>query len=306
MEFSNDPASNTLSTRANRDDNAAIHPKITSRIVRLPTGEVVPALGQGTWHFAEDPEKRRDEIDALRLGLDLGMTLIDTAEMYADGAAEILVGEAISGRRDDVFLVSKVLPENATERGTVLACESSLRRLRTNRLDLYLLHWRGNIPLEETLAGFDALMAVGKIRHWGVSNFDVADMIELNNLALGRNPVTNQVLDNLARRGIELDLMPWCARRAIPIMAYSPIMQAQLLDDIMVNLVAARHDATPAQVALACVLRTKGVIAIPRAGRSSHVRENRGALDLALTDDDLADLDRAFPSPSEQQPLAMF
>jgi diketogulonate reductase-like aldo/keto reductase len=282
-----------------------IHPTTTNRTVRLPSGEVVPALGQGTWHLAEDPRKRRDEIAALRLGLDLGMTVIDTAEMYADGAAEILIGEAISGRRDDVFLVSKVLPENASERGTVVACENSLRRLRTDRLDLYLLHWRGTIPLEETLAGFDVLMATGKIRHWGVSNFDVADMTQLHNLTEGKNPLTNQVIYNLARRGIELDLMPWCLGRGIPIMAYSPIMQAELLDDVILNLVAARHDATPAQIALAWVLRNNGVIAIPRAGRPSHVRENRGALDLGLTGDDLAELDRAFPAPSEPKPLAM-
>jgi diketogulonate reductase-like aldo/keto reductase len=283
----------------------ASHPTKAERSVRLPTGQIVPALGQGTWQFAEDPRRWQDEIAALRLGLDLGMTLIDTAEMYGGGSAEILVGEAISGRRDGVFLVSKVLPGNASARGTVAACEGSLRRLRTDRLDLYLLHWRGNIPLEDTLSGFDALVAAGKIRSWGVSNFNAADMVELHNLTGGAGAATNQVLYNPVRRGIEFDLMPWCFERGIPIMAYSPIMQGELLDHRSLKQIAARHRATPAQVALAWVLRMTDVIAIPRAGRLSHVRENRGALDLQLTGADFSELDRAFPPPSKPQPLAM-
>ena len=275
------------------------------RMVRLPFGAVVPALGQGTWHFGEDPARRREEIAALQTGLDLGLALIDTAEMYGDGEAEILVGEAIDGRRDEVFLVSKVLPDNAGRRDVVIACERSLRRLRTDRLDLYLLHWRGNIPLEETLDGFNALVRAGKIRSWGVSNFDVLEMQELHALDGGADVATDQVLYNLMRRGIELDLMPWCFKRGIPIMAYSPVEQGRLLQNSVLVHVAARHGVTPAQVALAWVLRIAGVIAIPRAGRPAHVRDNRHALDLVLSADDLDELDRAFPAPAEPQPLAM-
>jgi diketogulonate reductase-like aldo/keto reductase len=275
------------------------------RAVRLPFGAVVPALGQGTWHLGEDRSRRRDQIAALRLGLDLGLTLIDTAEMYGDGEAEILAGEAIEGRRDEVFLVSKVLPENAGRRDVVAACERSLRRLGTDRLDLYLLHWRGNIPLEETLEGFNALVAAGKIRSWGVSNFDVLDMQELCNLDGGIDVATDQVLYNLTRRGIELDLMPWCLKRGIPIMAYSPIEQGRLLQNPALRQVAARRDATPAQIALAWVLRMENVIAIPRAGRPAHVRDNRRALDLSLSAADLNELDCAFPQPADPLPLAM-
>ncbi len=191
--------------------------------VALPCGETISALGQGTWHFAERPELRASEITSLRLGIDLGMTVIDTAEMYADGAAEVLVGKAIAGRRDDVFLVSKVLPQHATRRGTVLACQASLRRLGTDHLDLYLLHWRGPIPLEETLAGFADLVAAGLVRYWGVSNFDTPDMVELERLSHGRAVATNQVLYTVSRRGPEYDLLPWCRAHGIPIMAYSPI-----------------------------------------------------------------------------------
>src|SRR5712672_4585115 len=221
------------------------------RMTRLPSGEAIPSLGQGTWGMAEDVRRRKEEVAALRLGIDLGMTLIDTAEMDADGGAEVLVGEAIAGRRDELFLVSKVLPENATKRGTVAACEHSLRRLGTDRLDLYLMHWRGNVPLEATLDAFAGLVDAGKIRHWGVSNFDVIDMIELWGLAGGSEVATDQVLYNLTRRGIEYDLMPWCSNRHIPIMAYSPLEQGRLLDHSELKNVAARHNATPAQIALA-------------------------------------------------------
>ena len=275
------------------------------RTTRLPSGEAIPSLGQGTWGMAEDQRRRKDEIAALRLGFDLGMTLIDTAEMYADGGAEALVGEAIAGCRDELFLVSKVLPEHATRAGTVAACEHSLRRLGTDRLDLYLLHWRGNEPPEETLDAFAALIDAGKIRYWGVSNFDVVDMIELWKLDGGANVATDQVLYNLTRRGIEYDLMPWCRNRNIPIMAYSPIEQGRLLDDRELRHVAARHNATPAQVALAWVLRQDGVVAIPKAANIAHVREDYAALELHLTGEDLTALDRAFPAPTEAMPLAM-
>jgi diketogulonate reductase-like aldo/keto reductase len=271
----------------------------------LPSGELVPVLGMGTWHLAERRSRRDDEIKALRLGLDLGMTLIDTAEIYADGAAEELTGEAIAGRRNEVFLVSKVAPFNASRRGTVAACERSLKRLATDRLDLYLLHWRGPIALEETIGAFEELIRVGKIRHWGVSNFDVSDMLELVSLPGGEAVTTDQVLYNLTRRGIEHDLLPWCRARGIPIMAYSPIEQGQLLGDAAVQAVADRHGATPAQVALAWVLRLDGVIAIPKSGTPAHVRENRAALELQLSELDIAELDRAFPPPTGPRPLEM-
>jgi diketogulonate reductase-like aldo/keto reductase len=272
---------------------------------KLASGEAVPVLGQGTWHMGDDRRRRKEEIAALRLGLDLGLTLIDTAEMYGSGAAETLVGEAIAGRRDDAFLVSKVLPENATARGTAAACEKSLKRLGTDRLDLYLLHWRGSVPLEETLEGFAALMRAGKIRSFGVSNFDVDDMTELAALPGGGKAATNQVLYNLARRGIEHDLLPLCQRRRMPIMAYSPIEQGRLLNNGALRSIAARHDATPAQVALAWVLRREGVIAIPKAGSEAHVRENHGALALRLSEEDLAALDVAFPPPGGPVTLEM-
>jgi diketogulonate reductase-like aldo/keto reductase len=238
------------------------------RATLLPSGEQIPLLGQGTWHMAEDPRRRADEIAALRLGIELGMTLLDTAEMYADGGAEGLVGEAIDGRHEEVFLVSKVLPQNATRRGTIVACDRSLMRLRVDEIDLYLLHWRGTIPLEEALDAFDTLIGAGKIRYWGVSNFDVADMEELVVLPGGADVATDQVLYNLARRGIEYDLLPWCQRNGVPIMAYSPIEQGRLLRHPALMTVASRHSgATPAQVALAWVLRQDGICAIPRASK---------------------------------------
>jgi diketogulonate reductase-like aldo/keto reductase len=275
------------------------------RATKLPSGEAVPVLGQGTWHLAEDPSKRADEIAALRLGLDLGMTLVDTAEMYADGGSEELVGEAIDGRRDEVFLVSKVLPSHATRSGTVRACKQSLRRLGTDRLDLYLLHWRERTPLRETVAGFRDLVGDGLIRHWGVSNFDVDDMTELLSVTNPSDVATDQVLYNLTRRGIEYDLLPWCVSRSIPIMAYSPIEQGRLLRNRSVIEIAKRHGATPAQIALAWVLRQDHVIAIPKAGTVEHVRQNRDALDIQLSALDLAALDSAFPPPKRKHPLDM-
>ena len=276
----------------------------TSRTVALPSGETVPALGQGTWYLGEDPQRRSEEIAALRLGLALGMTLIDTAEMYRDGAAERLIGEAIDKRRDEVFLVSKVLPQHASVRGTLAACEASLRRLRTDRIDLYLLHWRGTIPLEQTLQAFGTLLGEGKIRYWGVSNFDVDDLEELVSLRGGDAVAANQVLYNLGRRGVEWDLLPWCNRHRVPVMAYSPIEQGRLLSHPELRRIANLHEATPAQIALAWVLRS-GAIAIPRTGSRAHVQDNRRALDITLTRQDVADLDRVFPAPTAKRPLEM-
>jgi diketogulonate reductase-like aldo/keto reductase len=272
--------------------------------VTLRTGESVPALGQGTWRMGEDRRKHAQEVAALQLGLDLGMSLIDTAEMYGDGGAEQVVGAAIKGRRDEVYLVSKVLPQNASRSGTVAACERSLKHLGTDRVDLYLLHWPGSYPLEETLHAFQDLTQQGKIRSWGVSNFDVDDMEELAELAGGAASVTNQVLYNLTRRGIEWDLLPWCRRNHMPIMAYSPIEQGRLLSNRGLDEVVKRHGATPAQIALAWVLNS-GSIAIPRARSEAHVRENRAASDLRLSTQDLADLDRSFPPPRRKEPLAV-
>lgn len=269
----------------------------------LPSGEPIPVLGQGTWHMAESPPQRETEIAALRLGLDLGMNLIDTAEMYADGRAEALVGEAIRGRRSEVFVVTKVLPSHADVRGTIAACEASLRRLGTDWIDLYLLHWRGQVPLAETIEAFAALTDVGKIRYWGVSNFDVDAMTELVYLPGGEHVATDQVLYNLNRRGIEFDLLPWCQERGIPIMAYSPIEQGRLLDHPTVRAIASRLRATPAQVALAWVLRQDHVCAVPKAATPAHVVDNRAALDLHLSAGDLDALDRAFPAPSEPRAL---
>ena len=273
------------------------------RTTTLPTGEAVPVFGLGTWKMGEDSRHASAEADALKLGLDLGATLIDTAEMY--GNAETVVGEAIAGRRDAVFLVSKVLPSNASRSGTIAACERSLKRLHTDRIDLYLLHWRGGVPLGETVEAFEALKAAGKIRHWGVSNFDADDMEELFELPDGRNCQTNQVLYNLSQRGPEFDLLPWCRKVGMPIMAYSPVEQGRLARSGKLETIAARHQATPAQVALAWATAQPGVVAIPKASRPEHVRQNIAALDISLTPQDLAELDRAFPPPARKKPLEM-
>lgn len=277
----------------------------TIRTTTLPAGEAVPILGQGTWKMGEDARRRADEVNALKLGLDLGVTLIDTAEMYASGGAEEVVAEAIAGRRAETFLVSKVLPSNASRAGVQRACENSLKRLRTDRIDLYLLHWPGSVPLTETVAAFEALKKAGKIRHWGVSNFDTDEMRELASLPSGANVQTNQVLYNLVRRGIEFDLAPWSRQRGIPLMAYSPVEQGALARNARLDAVAARHDATPAQIALAWVMHQDGVIAIPKASSQEHVRQNVAALDIRLSGEDLADLDRAFPPPTRKRGLEM-
>ena len=268
---------------------------------KLPCGESVPVFGLGTWMMGDHKASFADEVAALQLGLDLGVTLIDTAEMYAD--AELVVGEAVKGRSDDLFIVSKVLPSNASRAGTIAACERSLKRLGTDHIDLYLLHWRGGVRLAETVAAFEELKAAGKIRHWGVSNFDTSDMEELSGLPSGANCQANQVLYNLSRRGIEFDLLPWSRQRSMPVMAYSPIEQGALADNRAVAAVAARHDATPAQIALAWVMRAGGVIAIPKAVKPDHVRQNVAALDITLTTEDLAELDRAFAPPARKRPL---
>jgi diketogulonate reductase-like aldo/keto reductase len=275
----------------------------TARSIALPSGEKVVALGQGTWHFAEDQARWPEEVASIRLGVDLGLTVIDTAEMYGDGAAEVLVGEAIAGRRKEVFLVDKVLPHHATRAGTVRACEASLGRLGVDYLDLYLLHWRGSIPLVETIQGFAELKREGKIRHWGVSNLDLDDMVELTAVPGGDEVQTNQILYNLTRRGPEYALLPWLAQHGIPTMAYSPIEQGRLIESPTLQPIAQRHNATPAQIALAWVLQHDGVIAIPRAGTLTHVRQNAAARGIELTRDDLHTLDRAFPPPTRPRPL---
>ena len=269
----------------------------TARSIPVRSGEKIAALGQGTLHFAENPARWPEEVASTRLGVDLGMTVIDTAEMYSNGGAEILVGEAIAGRRSEVFLVDKVLPHHATRVGTVRACEASLGRLGVDYIDLYLLHWRGRIPLAETIEGFAELKLVGMIRHWGVSNLDIDDMIELSGIPGGDEVQTNQILDNLTRRGPEYALLPWLTQHGIPTMAYSPIEQGRLHEHPALQPIARRHHATPAQIALAWALQHNGVNAIPRAGTPSHVRQNAAARDIELTRDDL-------PCPRPSVPAA--
>ncbi|MBI1778939.1 MAG: aldo/keto reductase [Proteobacteria bacterium] len=271
----------------------------------LPGGEKVPALGLGTWNMGDSPGARKHEVAALQLGLDLGMTLIDTAEMYAEGGAELVVGEAIRGRRAQVFLVSKVYPHNASRKGVKAACERSLKRLGVDRLDLYLLHWPGSIAYGETLAGFQDLIRAGKIRYHGVSNLDAAAMKEWWSLPGGDACATDQVLYNLARRGIEWELLPSGRKQKMPVMAYSPLDQGRILRNPALKEVAGRHGATPAQVALAWLLQQEGVIVIPKAAKPEHVRENAEALKLRLTDADKSHLDKAFPPPSGPRSLEM-
>ena len=271
----------------------------------LPSGARIPVLGQGTWHMGEKKASAADEARSLRHGIDLGMTLIDTAEMYADGGAEKIVAEAIRGRRDDAFIVSKVLPSNASREGTIRACEASLKRLGTDHVDLYLLHWRGRYPLAETVEAFETLKRSGKIGAWGVSNFDTDDMDELLAVADGSNVAANQVLYNLARRGIEYDLLKDSQARGIAVMAYSPLDEGRLLRHPDLIHIAKAHQATVAQVALAFLLRNPGVIVIPKTAMQERARENRQAADIRLTSDDLAILDKAFSPPARKMPLEM-
>lgn len=275
------------------------------KTITFPNGDQVPAVGLGTWYMGDRPSERGREVEALRAGLDAGMTLIDTAEMYADGGAEEVVGEAIQGRRDGCYLVSKVLPSNASQSGTVEACEDSLRRLKTDYLDLYLLHWPGPYGLEETIAGFNRLVDDGKIKVWGVSNFDAPDMAAVWNCVDGNACQTNQVLYNLSRRGIEYDLIPALAARSVPVMAYSPLEQGRILANPAIAAVAARHDASPAQIAIAWLLARDNIIPIPKSSDLAHVAENRAAAEIDLTVEDIAELDDGFPAPTSKRPLAI-
>ncbi len=271
----------------------------------LPSGTMVPSLGLGTWKMGENARTADQEVESLKRGLDLGMTLIDTAEMYGEGGSEIITGKAIEGRRDDVCLVSKVYPYNASYQGVIDACERSLKRLKTDRLDLYLLHWRGEYDLEETVAGFEELRKSGKIREWGVSNFDVEDMEELMEVRDGDKCAANQVLYNLSRRGIEYDLLPWCQQRNIPVMAYSPIEQGRILRNTELIRIAKAYQATPAQLAIAFVMRSRNTIAIPKSSDQHRVEENAGAIGLEISKEDWGALDAAFPPPSRKRPLEM-
>jgi diketogulonate reductase-like aldo/keto reductase len=275
------------------------------RTVTLKSGDEVPVLGLGTWRMGERRGERAAEVAAIRLGLDLGITLIDTAEMYGTGTAEEEVGEAIAGRRDELFIVSKVYPHNATRAGTVAACERSLKRLGTDRLDLYLVHWRGSVSLAETVEAFEALKRAGKIRNWGVSNFDASDMAELAGVAHGGDCASNQVLYHLGSRGIEWQLLATCRKARVMVMAYSPLGQGPLLRQPALKAVADKHRVDPGAVALAWVLRQPGVLAIPKAVRPEHVRANLKALDVRLDTNDVKALDAAFPPPNRAAPLDM-
>lgn len=273
--------------------------------VPLPSGELVASLGQGTWRIGDDPARRREEIDCLRRGIDLGLTLIDTAEMYGDGRSEALVGEAIDGRRDEVFIVSKVYPHNASRRSMPVSCDNSLKRLRIEAIDMYLLHWQGGVPLEETVEAFEALRRAGKIRHWGVSNLDTAQMRELHDMPAGAAAQTDQVLYNLGRRGIEWELLPWLRERRIPVMAYSPLEEGRLVRQRGLVDFARKHGMTPPQVAIAWLLAQEGVIAIPKTGSRKRLEENALALEQPLTTAQLHELDALFPPPTAPSSLEM-
>ena len=275
------------------------------KTIRLQGQKEIPILGQGTWRMGEKASQKQVEIDALKLGIDLGMTLIDTAEMYGEGGAEKIVGEAIALCREEIYLVSKFYPYNASYDGVIAACDRSLSRLKSDYLDLYLLHWRGSVPLSETLAGLQHLKQAGKILDYGVSNFDTDDMEEAESLPGGKEIVTNQVLYNLKRRGIEWDLLPWCKKRNIPIMAYSPIEQGAFVNDSKLNNIAAKHNATSTQIALAWLLHQDNVISIPKTTKIDRLKENRAALDIKLTEEDLQQLDRVYKPPSRKMSLAM-
>lgn len=274
-------------------------------LVSLPGGERIPALGMGTWKMGEHANRLGDEVAALRRGVELGMRLVDTAEMYAEGGAERVVGAALAGCRDQVFVVSKVYPHNAGRRAAIAACERSLGRLRTDRIDLYLLHWRGSVPLDDTVRAFEDLRAQGKIRHWGVSNFDVDDMDELAALDAGAQCCANQVYYSVSERGVEHSLAPWLAARSIPLMAYCPLDEGALVGDARLAAIGKRHGASAAQVAIAWLLARPGVVAIPKAARIAHVESNHAAAALRLGAEDLAEIDRLFPPPRRKRPLAI-
>lgn len=285
-----------------------IRRNIEKRVITLNDATTVPALGQGTWYMGEKEHKRKDEINALKLGIELGMTLIDTAEMYGDGGAERVVGEAIKNHRDEVFLVSKVYPHHSGLNKISTACKNSLKRLGTDYLDLYLLHWRGRVPLAEVVEGMEKLKKEGKIRRWGVSNFDTDDMKELINVPSGSNCVTNQVLYHLGSRGIEFDLLPWQREQKMPVMAYSPIAQGgtlrrQLLTDSTVLDIAKKYEVSPIQIILSWCIRSNDLIAIPKAVKIEHVIENASAARIYFDQDDLDRLDQVFPKPSRKVPL---
>jgi diketogulonate reductase-like aldo/keto reductase len=275
------------------------------KTLQLPSNREIPMLGQGTWRMGEQASQRQIEIDALRLGIELGMTLIDTAEMYGEGGAEQVVAEAIADLRDQVFLVSKFYPYNASYEGVIKACDRSLARLKTDYLDLYLLHWRSSVPVSETLAALQQLKQVGKILDYGVSNFDCDDMQEALSVPGGDEIATNQVLYNLRHRGIEWDLLPWCKQHSLPIMAYSPVEQRAFVNHPQLKAIGWRHHATSTQIALNWLLRQDNIISIPKAIDPKHIQENRAAMDLILTAEDLTELDRVFTCPSHKMTLAM-
>ncbi|MDT3424887.1 diketogulonate reductase-like aldo/keto reductase [Paenibacillus forsythiae] len=297
-----------MNNSVNEASITEIEKALASSRIALPDGTVVPGVGQGTWCIGDDASRRSEEVKALRLGIELGMKLIDTAEMYGEGRSETVVGEAVRGIRDKVFLVSKVYPHNAGLKRIAKSCEDSLKRLRTDHLDLYLLHWRGSVPLEETVQGMERLVEQGKIARWGVSNFDTDDMKELSRLARGTHCVTNQVLYHLGSRGIEFDLLPWQRERQMPIMAYSPLAQAGalrkgLVQNAAVKAIAAAHGASPLQILLAWCVREGDVIAIPKASSREHVLQNAAAGLIRLSADELRQLDEAFPGPARKMPL---
>jgi len=273
------------------------------RYVTLPDGEQVPCLGIGTWRMGENGRKRRGEIEAVRTAIELGLTLIDTAEMYGEGGAEEVVAEAVADRRRDVFIVTKVHPRNASGANTIAACERSLKRLHSDVIDLYLLHWRSSVPLEETVGAFRQLQKDGKIRHWGVSNFDVGDMAEL--MQIDGGCAANQVMYHLGARGIEFDLLASLKEAGVPMMAYSPLAAGDILENKTVNEIAESRGVSPATVALAWVLRQEQVMAIPKTSKKERVKEFRDALDLTLNVYELQGLDKAFPAPKKRTPLAM-
>ncbi|MCG9892186.1 MAG: aldo/keto reductase [Thermosynechococcaceae cyanobacterium MS004] len=273
------------------------------KFINLPSGQSIPVLGMGTWRMGESSKHHTAEVAALRHGIDFGLTLIDTAEMYGEGGAEIVVGEAIAHQRSSVFLVSKFYPHNATRQGTIAACERSLKRLKTDYLDLYLLHWRSSVPLAETLEALQTLKQAGKIRDYGVSNFDADDMAEAMGLPNGQAIATNQVLYNLTRRGVEWDLLPWCRAHQIPVMAYSPVEQGRLLGHPTLQTIAQQHGVSAAQIAIAWLLHQEQVIVIPKSSSINHVEENLAALDLQLSLKDLNMLNASFRPPSKRIPL---